>query len=369
MKKRAKPYVKIIGFCCVFLLLCFILISVRDCKGYQTPENPSSDIIYIDTPKPIDNDNDDDEISEYYGGFSVNFLNVGNGDAIFINFGDGVTMLIDCAEKSALNYKTITRYLNDYAKNGLDYLILTHPDNDHVGNAADILDNYSVKHAFIPYILQPENFSAYYKAYLKLKEKESAGETVIEYSAVFGSVFGEDYCMIMLSPNPKDTPDSAYDIFNSYENPPETARNNISPIIYLEYNGVKFVFTGDAGFSQENIALNNFDVGLINKFLKNKGKPPIDLADIDFLKVSHHGADDASGYDFLNALTPKNAVISVGGDNNYGHPKKETLNRIYTANPDCNFYLTSVQGTVSVFVDGNGIVTVKTDADAMGKAA
>ena len=289
-----------------------------------------------------------------YDGFSVNFIDVGNGDAIFINFADGNTMLIDCGEENARNYNAVKRYLDEYTENGvLNYLVLTHVDADHLGNAPKIIENYTVQNAFVPYVLVPENFPLYNQAYTLLKD----GGTEIKISATGRSLSGNGYYLVMLSPNAKGTTDSAYSAFNSYEDPPAAIRNDISPIIYLEYKGVRFVFTGDAGFSQEQVALNNLETGIVNK---NK----VNLTDMDFLKVSHHGADDASGDEFLQALTPKNAVISVGGDNNYSHPTKATLARIRAANENCKIYLTSVCGTVSVFVNEDGNASVHTASAA-----
>lgn len=288
---------------------------------------------------------------KYYDGFSVNFIDVGSGDAIFINFADGNTMLIDCGAESDRNYNSVKRYLDGYTGGTLNYFVLTHPDADHVGNAAAIIENYTVEKAFVPYIILPQNFNAYYRAFTLLKKEQ------IAYSAVGTAVCGDDYYLIMLSPNALSNTDSAYDVFNSYEDPPENVRNDISPIIYLEYKGVRFVFTGDAGFSQEKAALNNLNLGMVNK---NK----VNLTDIDFLKVSHHGAADASGDEFLQALTPKNAVISVGGDDRNNHPATQTLTRIREANGNCNIYLTSVCGTVSVFVDESGRAAVHTASAA-----
>lgn len=294
-----------------------------------------------------------------YDCFSVNFLDVGEGDAIFINFNDGKTMLIDCAEKSERNLETIEKYLDAYAADSLDYLILTHPDGDHVGNAAEILDTYSVKTAFIPDLKEPEKFNAYYPSYIKIKEKG-----IDKVSATGNVICGEDYTMVFLSPDAKGTTGSAYDAVNSSVAPSADDINDLSPIIYLDYEGIRFVFTGDAGFSQEETAIDNVETGLIKRYLKRAGREDANLTDVDFLKVAHHGAADASGSEFLQMLTPQNAVISVGGDNSYGHPKQETLNRIMDANEYCNVYLTSEKGTVSVLVDENGQVSVKTDADA-----
>ncbi len=296
-----------------------------------------------------------------YEGFSVNYLDVGNGDAILIKFDDGKTALIDCGEKNDRNLKTLTRYLNAYAGTCIDYLILTHPDSDHVGCAADVLENYTVKKAYIPYLLSPQNFVPYRTFYEKLLEKQNSDRTEIEYSAVNTVICGENYYLAFLSPDKWENPaGSAYYDINSAEFPSSDARNNVSPIIYLDYSGVRFIFTGDAGTSQEKVAINNVDAGIVDRKLNRQGKAPITLTDIDFLKVSHHGSSDASGAEFLQRITPKNAVISVGGDNRYGHPDKAVLSRISAANENCKIYLTSEFGTVSVLVDGNGELAVKT---------
>lgn len=321
------------------ILACFILISVNlacACNGWN-------DLIITDN-------------FIAYDGFSVNFLDVGEGDAIFIRFNDGKTMLIDCGEKNDKYLRLIERYLDEYAKNGLDYFVLTHTDSDHVGNAENILENYLVRTAYVPYLIHPEQFGAYYKAY-RIVEANGIAKT-----SVAGIVItGVDYYAVFLSPNAIGTTDGAYKVVNSADIPSAGAINDLSPIIYLEYKGVKFLFTGDAGIKQEKTALNNINTGIIDQELYYVGKSAIDISDIDFLKVSHHGANDASGEEFLSKTTPQNAVVSVGG-NNYGHPSKETISRLLAANENCNIYLTSEYGTVSVFVDDDGKVTVKTAA-------
>lgn len=316
-----------------------------------------------------DDDEFIDEIRESYpevlqadegfsAAFSVNFIDVGNGDAIFINFADGKEMLIDCGERSERNLNKITAFLDALVVDGLDYLVLTHPDGDHVGNAADIIKTYTVKKAYIPYLLQPENYNQYNDAYTALIEKQV--ETV--YSASMETIIGENYYAVFLTPNAYGHPQgSAYDKVNASSEPDSDAINDISPIIYLDYSGVRFIFTGDAGLSQEELAIDAVNLKLINNKLAKQGKPAVNLTDIDFLKVSHHGSADASGNEFLRRITPQNAVISVSGDNTYGHPTKETLLRIYNANENCNLYLTSVWGTVCVIIDDNGTTTVKTE--------
>lgn len=293
--------------------------------------------------------------------FSVNFIDVGEGDAIFINFNDGKTMLIDCGEKSQRNYNAVKRFLEAYTDGALDYLVLTHPDGDHVGNAAALLKEYEVKTAFVPFIVNPERFELFNSAFTAMEN----GGTEIIYSATYLTVCGEDYYAAFLSPDGKDAEDSAYTDINSRPEPSADEINAVSPIIYLDYKGVRFVFTGDAGFSQEQVALNNVRLGLINRVLSAKGKSPVNLFNVDFLKVSHHGSADASGAEFLRELVPQNAVISVGGNNGYNHPATATLSRIHNANADCRILRTDAEGNISVFVDANGKAEIVTDGTAV----
>lgn len=285
-------------------------------------------------------------------GFSVNFIDVGEGDAIFINFGDGKTMLIDCGEKSASNFEKIKNYLDAYCGGELDYLLLTHTDTDHIGNGESVVSRVKVKTAFLPDITFTESFKGY--AALEKTIKESGAKIV--RSAIGCNVLGENYTLLFLSPNAKGTNDSAYDRLNEDFYPSASAINDISPIVYLEYRGVRFVFTGDAGKSQEKIAMNNVDTGLAGRFIKRENA--VDLYGIDVLKLSHHGASDGNGAEFLNRLRPKYAVVSAGGDNYYGHPDTETLERVYNANSDCEVLRTADNGTISVCVSESGETTI-----------
>ena len=357
MNVRSNLIKRLKAVACVLLAICFLLCSAcGSCDGGNHLEYGNGG---GGSGGDTRSDGNGEVVFDTDGCFSVHFLDVGEGDAIFIDFADGKTMLIDCGEKKEHNLKTIENCLDEHVTDGtLNYLVLTHPDSDHVGNAVDILTDYKVERAYIPHLLQPENFNAYKDAHALLLEKEIKTED----SETGKMVYGEDYYLVMLSPENYRNKDSAYYKVNFSIDPLPDDINNISPIIYLDYKGVRFIFTGDAGFSQEQVALNNVDTGIVNRFLPRQDKAPVNLTDIDFLKVSHHGSDDASGNEFLQRITPKNAVISVSGDNNYGHPKTATLNRILAANENCNLYLTSLLGTVSVYVNADVQTMVKTDA-------
>lgn len=362
MNGRIKLKRRLKSIAYVLLAVCFLFCSA--CGGEHLENDNGGGTTGGETQSPASPNGNGEVVFDTDGCFSVRFLDVGNSDAIFIDFADGKTMLIDCGEKRESNLKTIENCLDEHVTDDtLNYLVLTHPDSDHVGNAADILTDYTVETAYIPKLAQPENFNPYYEAYEIIENARTAGNIKRIYSEVGKTICGDDYYLIMLSPNARGTTDSAYDKVNSSVDPSADDINNISPIIYLDYKGVRFIFTGDAGFSQEKVALNNVDkLPLLKNVLSKNNKAPVNLTDIDFLKVSHHGSDDASGNEFLQRITPKNAVISVGGDNKYGHPKEETLKRIKAANENYNLYLTSVHGTVSVYVNKDGQTMVKTDA-------
>ena len=277
--------------------------------------------------------------------FSVHFLNVGQGDCTFISLPDGKNVLIDTGEADRLNEnrQCIINYLNAYDVQTIDYLILTHPDSDHVGNAEYIINNFEIKNAFIPYVLGALRPNYYYfeRAYTALEQE---GANVI-ISDCYRYVKGENYAYAFLSPKPKDMLDSSYSDFNGMLVPNEQASNDLSPIIYFEAFNKRFIFTGDAGKKQENMVLQNYSIGLYDTIFARHGISVI-LEEIDCLKVGHHGSDSSSGVNFINLLSPKNAVISVGGNNYYGHPSTKTLESLERANPNYTLYRTDYHGTI-----------------------
>ena len=84
--------------------------------------------------------------------------------------------------------------------------------------------------------------------------------------------------------------------------------NDNSNVIYTELNGYKFMFMGDASVTTEKEIMNIYN-----------------LADIDVLKVGHHGSKTSSSKEFIDEIKPKYSVVSVGKNNRYGHTNKETL--------------------------------------------
>ena len=297
-----------------------------------------------------------DEQSLIFYGFSVHVLDVGEGDCILIRLSDGKNMLIDSGDKSDKVSDCIINFLVNYGVEKLDYFVITHPDSDHCGNALDIINKFSVGTAFVPDMLADRY--DFYQTYKTFYQKLLIVAEEIKTSDCYKIIKNEDYAIAFLTPNPKSFDESSYRDFNEVIEPLQEQSNALSPIIYLEYCGVRFLFTGDAPVSQEKLALKQ--VELMGNYYDTNGIS-VNLENIDFLKVSHHGADDASSLEFLQAIMPENAIISVGGNNNYGHPNRNVLERLETVNPDYKLYRTDVHGAVSVNVNSDGSYQIITD--------
>ena len=135
-------------------------------------------------------------------------------------------------------------------------------------------------------------------------------------------------------------------------------KNKVSPMVLLTYNAEKDVrkimFTGDAegkgGNNGESLFLENYN----------------DNIDIDLLKVGHHGSSSSASDEFLKRLDPEYAVISVGVENNHGHPNQNCLDRLANyadgrGQYGVQVYMTKVYGDIVVRVNKQGDMSFKTD--------
>jgi beta-lactamase superfamily II metal-dependent hydrolase len=290
-----------------------------------------------------------------YKGFSVHYLNVGQGDCIFIRLPDGKNILIDTGDEDLYNKRAeyIINYLKAYSVQKIDYFVLTHPDADHVGNADSIIDEFKVEKAFVPHIakIHLKNYPYFEKALTKL-ENQGADVQISEF---FKYVSTNQYFFTFLSPTNKDLKNSSYYHFNGMLIPDEKASNDLSPIIYLEALGNRFLFTGDASSDQEKLVLDNYKSSIYSAKFNRLGLN-VNLEDIDYYKVGHHGADTSTCGEFLSITRPKNAIISVGGDNFYGHPKTATLERLELYNHEYNLFRTDYHGTIVVHEQNNKLI-------------
>lgn len=242
----------------------------------------------------------------------VHFVDVGQGDSEIVEL-NGHYMLIDAGPNSSEG--SLLEYINKLGIKKFDYVIGTHAHEDHIGGMDKIVKNYDIdKFLFPKQIATTKTFESFVielnKKNLKLYAP-SVGET-FEFGDAKFTVF---------APNSLE-----YD-----------SANNYSIVIKLEYKNNSVLFTGDAEKLSENEMLENKSINLKS----------------DVIKIGHHGSSTSSSLKFLNEVNPKYAVISLGKDNDYGHPHKVTILRLKSLN--IPVYRTDEVSTIVMESDGNNI--------------
>jgi len=246
---------------------------------------------------------------------SVHYIDVGQGDCIFIKSNSG-TMLIDAGEKG--NDKKILSYIKNQGVDTIDYLVATHPHSDHIGSMPQVIEGLNIKNVIMPKLSKINMPTTKgYENFLNAVKTSGANVIAAEKDAQY--TMG-DVSFEVLSPSqqPKDL-------------------NNMSVVIKLKYKNTDFLFMGDAEAIIEQEILNNgYDVTA------------------DVLKLGHHGSNTSNSEVFLKAVKPSIAIISCGKDNSYGHPHSETLNSLKTYN--INYKRTDECGTIVVGSDGDKLI-------------
>ncbi|MCR5788778.1 MAG: MBL fold metallo-hydrolase [Lachnospiraceae bacterium] len=242
--------------------------------------------------------------------FQIDFIDVGQGDAALVKC-DGHYMLIDggSASKSSLIYS----YLKSRSIKNIDVMVATHPDEDHIGGLSGALNYANVGLALCPVT---QHSTKTFQSFVKYLGAQGRTITVPKAGQYF--MLGSAVVYIL---GPTYISDEA---------------NNNSIVLRIVYGKASFLFTGDAETEEENAILNSGQA-----------------VQSTVLKVAHHGSDSSTGYQFLRAVAPKYAVISVGSENSYGHPTENTLSRLRDAG--AQVLRTDLQGDIVCTTDGNYI--------------
>lgn len=313
----------------VFILVFFMVFNFIACKE----------------PEQIDN-----EETENSQQFSVNFIDVEDGECIIIKTLNGKCMLIDTGLKST--YQSVKDKLISLEINEIECLVLSNPSGEHVGAVEDLLNDFTVNKAYIPKILDLSLFYSFSKAKDALNSKNVSTE--ISYQNQYFLIDGMHVAFL----SPSKAHDGPYFALNSQYSPNKYQIGNVSPIIYCEYNSVNFIFTGDADETQEEFVLDTYKNGIYEKVFSYKGLS-LQLENVDFLKVSSGGDQNATSKQFLDTIKPKNAVISVSATNTEC-PSSSVISRITGSREDYGLYRTDVNGTIEVCVDENGEYEITT---------
>jgi len=238
----------------------------------------------------------------------VHFIDVGQGDAILIDYGPA-EVLIDGGDKGS----GVWKYLKSYVDGDLEAIVATHTHADHIGGLIDVLAEYKVDEIWLN---GDTSTSTTYQNFVNAVNIE--GSAI--YRATLGNVIkAGDLQLTVLNPPKQLFPDA----------------NNNSIVLRLDFGEVAFLFMGDAEAEAEEAILN---------------QTVVPLGDIEILKVGHHASRTASTVAFLSVISPDLAIYMAGKGNVYGHPHMETLVNLYETG--ARIFGTDVHGTIMVSTDG-----------------
>jgi len=256
----------------------------------------------------------------------VSFLDVGQGDAILIQTPNGQDILIDGGPDPQEINLELSEQLPFWDRT-IDLVVCTQPHADHVTGLIDVLQRYRVKRVLDPGV--PYD-SAIYQEWLRLIEDRE-----IEYSIARSGQeidLGNGIKIEVLNP-----PESLW------EGTGDDVDNN-GVVLRLSWGQVSFLFTADIREEAE------FE--LIGQRANLRST---------VLKVAHHGSDTSTSQQFLAAVAPEVATVSVGVNNTFGHPSPEVLERLTDRLGEDNVYRTDEDGTIEFITDGEKL-WVKADS-------
>ncbi len=313
--------------CAILIFILMILSLCAGCISYESPSQQTisttkSTVQTTTTIKPsptIQTTSIPPQTVPKNHMLTVSFIDVGQGDAIFLQSPNGKTMLIDAGPTNSAS-KVVT-FLKNKGISSLDIVIATHPHEDHIGGMTSILNSFTV-YKFID-IGYPQT-TRVYEDMLNIIDQKN-----IPYITVkAGDLINWDATTTIRVINPQRT---------FVDN-----LNDNSIVLKLTYGTINFLFMGDAGKLVEDQIHDNIES--------------------EILKVSHHGSQYGTSPTFIRKVSPQVSVISVGADNPYGHPAKETLQCLYNAGS--KVYRTDQVGTITISTDGNTyqIKTEKTES-------
>ena len=247
----------------------------------------------------------------------ITFLDVGQGDGICMELPDGRVYLMDggSSDVSKVGNYRLVPFLKAKGIRKIDAVFLSHGDADHINGIAELLEEkqMSIDCICLPAGAEQEEF---------VEIRDLARARNISVRTIQAGDFWESNGTKFLCLNPADVTESG---------------NAASVVLYMEYENFSMLLTGDLeGEGEKSVA----------DLLRTNA-----IADVSVLKVAHHGSKNSTKEEFLRQCSPAVAVISCGEHNTYGHPHKETLERLNDMGTA--IYRTDCSGAVQITVSGS----------------
>lgn len=239
----------------------------------------------------------------------ISMLDVGQGDSIVLQTSDGFNALFDGGSTSKKNigrYRIYT-YLKYAGVRSLDYVFVSHPDKDHISGIYELIDmcdnTFEIKNIVLPHINDTD------ETLLEIRKMADGAGINVLYACRGDALSAGNLSISCVHPCKNYNYESA---------------NDYSAVYLISFGKFSMLMTGDAESKAEKCLIQD----------ARKSDSMVDLqklSGINVLKAGHHGSRGASSENFLRFVKPETALISCGVDNSYGHPHKETLQRLKEA--------------------------------------
>lgn len=292
-----------------FLTLGSIFLVGCSSTSTSTNETSADTITKIEEQKSTDEETSKEESteSETIKESEVHFIDTGNSDSILIK-NSGKFALIDGGDND--DEDKVVNYLKEQGVSELEYVFATHPHADHIGGLDAVIDEIKVNNILV------SNGDADTKT----------------YSDFINSIANKGLTPTVPLLNSKfNLGNSTFEVLSVAN---ESEPNNNSLVLLYTNGEDKILLMGDAESEIEN---------------------QISIGDVDLIKVGHHGSSSSSNSSFIDKVNPEYAVITVGADNTYGHPHRETMETL--KNKSIEVHRTDECGNVVFKSSGDGLVT------------
>ncbi len=332
-------------------------------------------------------------IGKYFAGnknpnekLGIHFLNVGQGDAIYIQLPNKNTMLIDSGPPNEKVISEIYKLKNMFDRN-INALLITHADADHIGSMQKIIENFNYQ-AFIFSGLKTN--TNLFSDLMGVVNKKQNGEPVYQQIILNAGMT----IILDAKRNIKFEvlfPDFEYHI-EAYKNCKEheskikfvkmksktrskslskkdaclkkiSLETNLNSIVgRLSYGSTSFLLTGDAPIEIEKFLISKYgikDISSRDDIEYNSKLSNSNQLQSSVLKLGHHGSKTSTSQEFLGVVAPEYIIVSAGKNNRYGHPHKKVLDNIELYKSEhSNFQRvlrTDMDGTINLYSDGKTI--------------